>query len=88
MALTENQIQAEIDRVSALTREYITSSEKYAEEQDYTDIRFQTWQVGCVIEAHDENDEKREIVTGAFESSSRVLQLGMVTSLLISSLDI
>jgi hypothetical protein len=87
MALTENQIQAEIDRVSALTREYIASSEKYAEEQDYNDIRFQTWQVGCIIEVHDEDDQKREIVTGAFESSSRTLQTGMVMSMLIESLD-
>lgn len=78
MALTKDQIESEVDRVSALVREYIEDSEKFAEEHDYTDIRFRTWQVGCVIMMRDEDEDEHEIVTAAFESSSRVLQTGMM----------
>ena len=79
--MTDNEIEHEIERVGVLVREYLVDMDGYCEGEGHNDMRVHMWMIGAVVRATDSEGETREITAGAFESSSRVLQVGLTQRL-------
>jgi hypothetical protein len=79
--LSEEQIEAEVARVSALARKHLKTLTEDMSENDMEDPNFNVWVVACMVTARDDEEEEREHVTATYETSSRVLQIGIATRL-------
>ena len=79
--MTESEIEHEIDRVASLVREYLEDADLFCEQQGHGDLRVQTWMIGAVCRATDSDEDTVEFTSGAYESTSRAMQVGIAVKL-------
>lgn len=79
--MTDDQIEAEVARVAAVARKFFADVAQRSEGDDVTDLHVETFVVGAIFAARDEDGDPMHKVEARFESKSVVIQAGVLAAL-------